>query len=307
MSDIRLFRLSSAKVAEITGSSMALEKPLQHLFEQNLEALLGVRFLASEHETTNGRIDTVGLDENNCPVIIEYKRHSNENVVNQGLFYLDWLMDHQADFKLLVMDRDADAADKIDWSIPRLLCVAADFTRYDVHAVKQMGRNIELIRYRKFGDDLLMLELLTAATGRVKARPADTSGQRGEASRRGKNARKELVHHIADASGAQKERFEALAEFINSLGDDVQEQHLKFYIAYKRIKNFACVDLRNQRSVILVYVRLNPAEVEFVDGFTRDMTNTSHYGTGDVEITISSDESLERAKPFIRKSYETPS
>jgi hypothetical protein len=49
--------------------------------------LLGVRFLASEFVTSNGgRIDTLGLDENGCPVVIlEYKRASNENVINQGL------------------------------------------------------------------------------------------------------------------------------------------------------------------------------------------------------------------------------
>jgi RecB family endonuclease NucS len=56
-----------------------------------------VRFLASEHATGRvhgGRIDTLGLDENHAPVIIEYKRAINENVINQGLFYLDWLLDH---------------------------------------------------------------------------------------------------------------------------------------------------------------------------------------------------------------------
>ena len=52
-----------------------------------------------------GRIDTLGLDENGCPVIVEYKRHNNENVINQGLFYPDWLFDHKADFRLLVIDR----------------------------------------------------------------------------------------------------------------------------------------------------------------------------------------------------------
>lgn len=60
--------------------------------ERHLETFLGVRFLATEYETGKthrGRIDTLGIDENNSPVIIEYKRSSNENVINQGLFYLD--------------------------------------------------------------------------------------------------------------------------------------------------------------------------------------------------------------------------
>jgi RecB family endonuclease NucS len=54
----------------------------------------GVPWRASTGKTHRGRIDSLGLDENGCPVIIESKRKLNENVINQGLFYLDWLLDH---------------------------------------------------------------------------------------------------------------------------------------------------------------------------------------------------------------------
>src|SRR5215212_4797039 len=93
-------------VTELVGYSVAVEKSLQTLIEKHLEAFLGVRFLASEYSTGKthaGRIDTLGIDENGCPVIIEYKRSLNENVINQGLFYLDWLLDHKAEFELLVL------------------------------------------------------------------------------------------------------------------------------------------------------------------------------------------------------------
>ncbi len=64
-------------------------------------------------------------------------------------------------------------ADGIDWSAPRLLCIAGGFTKYDEHAVKQMGRNIELIRYKRFGDDLLLLELTSGASAQsVAAAPS---------------------------------------------------------------------------------------------------------------------------------------
>ena len=52
------------------------------------------------------------------------------------------------------------AANNIDWSMPRVVCVAGDFTKYDESAIKQMNRNISLIRYKKFGEDLLMFCLL---------------------------------------------------------------------------------------------------------------------------------------------------
>jgi len=44
--------------------------------------------------------------------------------------------------------------------LPQLICIAGDLTRYDEHAVKQIARNIELIRYRWFGEDLLMLKVV---------------------------------------------------------------------------------------------------------------------------------------------------
>ena len=104
MTDIKLFKLGSETATELAGRATALEKSLQVLIEKNLETMLGIRLLASEYSTGakhRGRIDTLGIDENSSPVIIEYKRAVNENVINQGLFYLDWLLDHQAEFELL--------------------------------------------------------------------------------------------------------------------------------------------------------------------------------------------------------------
>ena len=74
MSDIRLFRLDRDKVTAVESSASNLEKRLQILIENNLETLLGIRFVASEYSTGKthaGRIDTLGLDENHCPVILE--------------------------------------------------------------------------------------------------------------------------------------------------------------------------------------------------------------------------------------------
>src|SRR5918995_6214126 len=146
MSDIKLFRIADGLVTQLAGTSVAVEKSLQHLIENHLEEFLGVTFLASEYstgKTHSGRIDTLGIDENGYPVIIEYKRSLNENVINQGLFYLDWLMDHKAEFTLLVQAKlGKETADGIEWDNPRLLCVAGDFTKYDEYAVQQIDRNI---------------------------------------------------------------------------------------------------------------------------------------------------------------------
>lgn len=84
MGDIKIFKTNDDSVTELEGTSVALEKSLQVLIEKHLDVFLGVRHLATEYSTGKthaGRIDTLGIDENGCPVIIEYKRSTNENAV----------------------------------------------------------------------------------------------------------------------------------------------------------------------------------------------------------------------------------
>lgn len=298
MGDIKLFRIGNG-AKELQGSSAAIEKSLQTLIETNMEVFFGISFLASEYSTGKnhgGRIDSLGLDENQCPVILEYKRSVDENVISQGLFYLDWLMDHKAEFKFLVMDKlGKQAADKIDWSGPRLVCIAGDFTKYDEHAVKQINRNIELIRYRKYGDELILFELMNA----VVASETPTSG-RADGAKRYKD--KTVMEALQQADVGIQNIYSDLRDFILDLGDDVQEKVLKLYVAFKKIRNFACVEIRNK--AILLYLNLDPDRVELEEGFSRDVRNIGHWGTGDLEVRIGSMEDFEKAKHLIIKSYK---
>jgi predicted transport protein len=299
MSDIKLFRMTSPQAEEISGTAVALEKSLQSQMEQNLETLVGIRFLASEYSTGpkhGGRIDTLGIDENGNPVIIEYKRTTNENVINQGLFYLDWLLDHRAEFELMVMKQlGQEAADAIDWSAPRLLCIAGGYTKYDEHAVKQINRNIELMRYRRFGDDLLLLELVNATSA---APVVTTEGGTTVVTKTVGQTLEELTGSLADL-------YEELRAYLLALGDDVQEKTLKLYVAFKRIKNFACLEPHPGKGCITCFVKVDPDSVTLEKGFTRDVRNIGHYGTGELEIKIHNSDDLEKAKPLFLKSYES--
>ena len=308
MSDIKLFSLTGVSPVELASKSVALEKSLQSLIESHLNAFLGVRFLATEYSTGKvhgGRIDTLGIDENGCPVIIEYKRSTNENVINQGLFYLDWLLDHRAEFTLLAMKTlGADIESKVDWSAPRLVCIAHDFTRYDEHAVQQIDRNVELIRYRKYESGFLVLELVNATTGSVTS--GNGGGTEGSTSKvKQSGTYKTVSQYYEQASPELRALCDSLEAFLLSLGDDVTKKALKLYYAFRRIKNFACVEVHPQTETLVVYAKVDPAAVELKGGFTRDVHNIGHFGTGDLEIRISSPDDLEAAKPLLLKSYES--
>lgn len=299
MSDIKLFSLAGSKATEIKGTASSLEKPLQNLIEANLAPLLGIRFLASEYSTGKthaGRIDTLGLDENDSPVILEYKRSSHENIINQGLFYLDWLMDHQAEFKLLALERFGKAvAAAIDWTSPRLVCIAADFTKYDSHAVQQMDRNIELIRYRRFGRELLLLELVNAVAAEAKPakKPKPT---------RNAGTDKAVAEWFSDMSPSLRSLFDSLEGYLCSLGDDVQRKDLKLYVAFKRLRNFVTVCI--QKNNLVAYLHLDPEKTSLPKGFARDVRDVGHWGTGNVELVLRTQADLDQAKPLLSLAYD---
>ncbi|MFE4950413.1 DUF5655 domain-containing protein [Leifsonia sp. NPDC056665] len=235
----------------------------------------------------------------------EYKRTTNENVINQGLFYLDWLMDHRAEFQLLVLKiLGANVAEAIDWSAPRLICVANDFTRYDEHAVRQINRNVELVRYRDFGSGLLAIELVTsvsadAAPGRLAGPIRSTSTIQP-----GRTRSKGVAHLLAQADTALSALYKRFEQFALSLGDDVVKNERSLYFAFRRLKNFACVEVHPSSGNLLIYLKLDPHSVQLEDSFSRDVSKIGHFGTGDLELRVSDDTRWDQVEEFTRRSYE---
>ena len=300
MSEINLFELiSNGQANEITSSSFYIEKKLQSIIEKNMSTFFGVRFIESEYRIDNGRIDSLGIDENNNPVIFEYKRSSSENVINQGLFYMDWLVSHKDAFYVLVMKKlGKEIADKIDWSLPRLYCVANNFTKFDENAIRQMSRNISLYRYRLYGDKHILFELLGSNVVNK-----DQSDQDGNVVTQPDKKYMDQTFSARYEKAPQKIKvlYENIKSYTLSLGDDVTENQLKLYTAFKKVKNFMCVEIHP--STIILYLKLDPAKETLVSGFSRDVTNIGHWGTGDLEVTITDDTTYEQAKHLIEKAY----
>lgn len=103
-------------------------------------------------------------------------------------------------------------------------------------------------------------------------------------------------------SAEQKALFDSLEGFLFSLGDDVQRKDLKLYLAFKRLRNFACVGFKKEG--FFVWLKLDPKSFQFEEGFSRDVSQIGHWGTGDVELFLRSHADLDKAKAAIQKAYE---
>ena len=307
-----LFEITNQKLSAIEQSNFLLEKNLQTLIESNLQTVFNSRFVASEFPTGYqhlGRIDTLALSEDDNPVIIEYKRFESSELVNQSLYYLAWLKDHQGDFERAVQ-KALGHSTNVDWSEVRVICIAPNYKKYDLYAVQMMGANIELWSYHLFQNKFLSLEkvLQTGYSDLLGDESQTVTGKNPVMVAAGKKAALTratgvytVEQHLASKSDEIQEIAFAIQEYIMGLDSDIQEVPKKNYIAYKSSQNIVCMEIQGQR--VLLYLKLVPKEIVNPPQITRDMTGKGHYGTGDFEVSIKSMADIEIAKPYIEMAY----
>ncbi|MFE1764666.1 DUF5655 domain-containing protein [Streptomyces angustmyceticus] len=306
MAELMLFRRDAdGRDVELSGSTVALEVELQRRVDAGMEEMLGIRFLASEYPTGpwhRGRIDTLGLDENGAPVVIEYKKGADSGVLSQAVSYMSWLDSAHHEFEALVRKTlGAEAAESIDWRRTRMVCIAAGFSHHDRVAVQRLPERIDLVRYRVFEDGLLSLLLVDSSPGPPSAASSRRNRER-VASVDSAPATPALVAPglVPDCL---RDLYAELDDALTAWGE-VEVAPLRHYIAYRRLVNVASVIFRPKHEAILVYLRLDPDTVALEEGFTRDMRGIGHLGTGDLEVRLASAAGLEKAAPLIRRAFE---
>jgi predicted transport protein len=267
--------------------------------------------VASEFQTGvqhGGRIDTLALSEDNNPVIIEYKKVESAQLINQSLYYLAWIRDHRGDFEIAA--QRALGAVTVDWSDVRVICIAPNYTKYDMHAVQVMGANIELWTYRRFQNSSLYLEEILQKSYTAPTRSPDTGAVKDpvmvEAGRKAAATRASAVYtfeeHVEGKPEAMKDLAIAVQEFVMALDPAIEQRPKQNYVAYRLSQNIVCMEVHRKR--LLLYLKLDPKVVSGPPGISRDTSNIGHYGTGDLEISVSNFADLEAAKPFLEMAYQ---
>jgi predicted transport protein len=98
--------------------------------------------------------------------------------------------------------------------------------------------------------------------------------------------------------------YDDLTAKLKTLGSDVTVHPQKHYVAFRRARNFASVQLYNRKKMIRVYLNLDPDTAETKGVQSRDVRQVGHYGTGDLEITIQGKKDIDAAMDLFRASYQ---
>jgi predicted transport protein len=305
-----LFHIDKTKLTIAKPSNFNKEKDIQTLIENNLEVVFNCKFIDTEFSTGSehsGRIDTLALSEDNNPVIIEYKKIASSELVNQSLYYLSWIKDHKGDFQIAV-NKKLGKNIEIDWNDIRVICIAPEYKKYDLHAVRMMGANIELWQYKYYNTNTLYLEEIFRKSTALMSTETDTKVKNPVMVEAGKKAAQTrqtgsytFEEHLEVCDDKFKVILQELRTFIIGIAETVEEMPKKFYITYKVSQNFVCI--ATTKSKIVLFLKINPKEIK-IPNKGRDVSNIGHYGTGDLELTINNVEEMEKSKEYIKNAYE---
>jgi len=229
-----IFKVDQTKLTPIKEKSIDLEKDIQKLTEENLETIFGYKFVCSEFQLNNLRIDTLAFDpENNSFIIIEYKKDCNLSVIDQGYAYLALMLNNKAEFLLVHNEKMSNnlKKDSVDWSQTRVIFVSPQFTPYQRGAIDFKDLPIELWEVKKYDNNTILYNQLKPASTSESIKTVSKDKTISAVSREVREY--SIEDHL---EGKPKEIFEIYHHFRNKifeLGNNINEVATKSYIAYR--------------------------------------------------------------------------
>ena len=168
------FQINNGKAKKIKQKEFIKELELHKLIDNNLKEIFRLRYIKDVHVTDkHGRIETLAVDESNRPVVIEYKKYKETGQLTQANRYMTWVKQNPDSFELLVRKNIKGFNCKIDFTNPRIICFAQEYSIDDKCLALSLGA--ELWKYRYYENNTLIIlreeepeQLIKSKTGKAK-------------------------------------------------------------------------------------------------------------------------------------------
>ncbi|NAR60531.1 DUF5655 domain-containing protein [Acinetobacter haemolyticus] len=261
---MQLYQTQEQSLVELTEDPFRLEREIQSLFENNLYSFTGLEFIKSEFTIKNNRIDTLAFDpESQAFVIIEYKRERNYSVIDQGVSYLNLMLDYKADFIVEYNESQSKQLKRqdVDWSQSRIIFVSPSFTDFQKQSTNFKDFSIELWEIKRYQGGIISVNPLQKTKSAPSIKQVQKMGSEDI-----KKIAKEIqtydeAYHLADKSDDIKELYEQFRDSILNLAPDIEMNIRKNYIAFKCknsnllyahfFKDFIRFDISEQRKKLI--------------------------------------------------------
>jgi predicted transport protein len=278
-----------------------LEKDIQNLFEINLYEIMGLQLVKSEFTIKNKRLDTLAFDkQSNAFIIIEYKRDKNYSVVDQGLTYLNLMLQNKAEFILTYNEtlKDSLHSKDVDWSQSRVAFVSPSFTENQISASDFKDFGIELWEIKQFENNIISINSIKKSNAAQSIKPLL------ENSEKLKEVKENIIvfteeDHFINGSDYTVELYEKFKTSILNLSDDIEIVPQKFYIAFKKGSNIS--DIAIQKKTLKIFINAKAGLLDDPKRIAKDVSSIGHRGNGDFQIQIENDNDLEYIMSLIKQ------
>jgi len=296
-----LFTVEHSKVKIINSKEFAGEEALQRLFDDNLEDITGVRLVESQYPIPNGRIDSLGINEQAIPVVIEYKWGHDPGAIIQGLSYLRWVRENRRPFEMLVREKLGNV--KVNWSSPpRLLIIAKQFSDKEISAITLMSASVELKRYSFYGNLLSVEDAVVTQTMKPPKIARETTVT--EESVEILEEERSIEDLVKRTSPELKGLFFSLRDHILELGDDVREAVGGWYCDYRKSSTFVSIQPKSRKNHLLLYVKMGEKMIEDPEKWTSPIPSSFNYGKLNTQFQVSKSTQIPYAMKLIKQAYD---
>lgn len=300
-----IYNIDGENLTPIKQVKFKNERELQTLTEKNLEELFGLKFVATEFQVDNLRIDTLAFNEETKSfVIIEYKNIKNYSVIDQGYSYLSLLLNNKAEFVLkynLVFNTSL-SKDEFDFSQTSVMFISPSYTTYQLRSVEFSDIAFELWKVVKYSNGTVLYDKVNDTNTTASIKQITNSDNKKQ------KVNKEIKKYTEDdtldgKSDDIKSLYYDLKEFVLSNYDDIEINHWKYYFVFK-VNNKIIASASVLAKSIKAWINLKETELNDPDNRIRNVANVGHHGVGDYEFIINSEKDFYYFDKLFKQSYD---
>lgn len=278
-----LFEFKNRKATKINQKEFKNELELHELIDNNLEELFGVRYIKDEHVTDkHGRIETLGIDESNRPVVIEYKKSKEKGQLTQANRYITWVKQNPDSFELLVRDNIGKIKGNIDFVNTRIICFAQEYNIDDKCLALSLGA--ELWKYRFYDNNILVItreeepeQLITTKNKQVTIKKIKKEPLKA----------KTVDQHLTGTSKELTDIFNSIDSQIMDISGEIDRYTTNTEISYKTSRGFAYLQIQKKSDRLKLFLRTNNDIISDPKNLTARIPKTHGWGNITRQLFVS--------------------
>ncbi|MDI9313278.1 MAG: hypothetical protein QM529_01180 [Hydrotalea sp.] len=260
-----------------------MEKDIEEFVKNHFNELFAeLNFIKNQFSIGDYIIDILAYaPQTKSFVIIEIKKGKDSSLSDQGVSYLNSIINRKADV-VLEYNQKLGFNMKIndfDWTESKLKFISQEFNRYQIDATASPALPIELYKITRYDDNLIEFKKVEKY-GSSKSENIIKVSKSLDATIKSYTEEDLINHHNSNVQELYKEYKKHILDLAIDLKEPIAT---KTYMAFKK-NGYNFCDIVIQKKSIDIFINLKKGELNDATNRTSDVSNKGKAGNGDYVI-----------------------